>query len=47
MGPGGRYASASRIVANNVVVFPPVRRIKAGKSNGIGAGGCCKMGGPI
>ncbi len=28
MGPGSRYASASRIVANNVIVFPPVRRIK-------------------
>ena len=32
MGSGGRYASASRIVANNVVVFPPERRIKAAKS---------------
>jgi hypothetical protein len=42
MGPGGRYASASRIVANNVVVFPPFRRIKAAKSDGIGTGGCCK-----
>ncbi len=37
MGPDGRYASASRIVANNVVVFPPDRRIKAAKSNGVGA----------
>ncbi len=47
MGPDGRYASASRIVANNVVVFPPERRIKAAKSNGVGAGGFCGMGGPI
>ncbi len=47
MGSGGRYASASRIVANNVVVFPPERRIKAAKSNGGGAGGFCGMGGPI
>ena len=39
MGPDGRYASASRIVANNVVVFPPDRRIKAAKSNGGGADG--------
>jgi hypothetical protein len=44
MGPEGSYASASRIVANNVVVLP---RIKAAKSNGVGAGGFCGMGGPI
>ena len=47
MGPDGRYASAFRIVANNVVVFPPELRIKAAKSNGVGAGGLCGMGGPI
>ncbi len=32
---------------NRVVVFPPGRRIKEEKSNGLGAGGCCNMGGPI
>ena len=48
MGPGGRYASASHIEANNdVVVFPPDRRMIAGKSNGGRAGGCCRMGGPF
>ncbi len=34
MGPGGRYASASRIEANNALVFPPDRRMIARKSNG-------------
>ncbi len=47
MGPGGICDSASRIVANNVVVFPPDLRIKAAKSNGVGAGCCCRMGCPI
>jgi hypothetical protein len=46
-GPDGRYAAASRIVANNVVVFLPERRINAAKSNGVGTGGFCWMGGPI
>ncbi len=44
MGPGCRYASAPRIVANNVVLFPPERRIKAAKSNGGGAGGFASSG---
>ena len=47
MGPGGRYASASRIEANNALVFPPDRRMIARKSNGCRAGGCCRMGGPF
>ena len=43
MSPGGRCKSASRIVANNAVVFPPELRMKAAKSNGVGAGCCCRM----
>ncbi len=42
MGPGGRCASASRITDNKVVVFPPDRRIKEAKSNGLGSAGCCQ-----
>ena len=50
IGPGGKCASASRIVDNRVVIFPPDLRIKESKSNGLGAGpGCCgcKLDGPI
>ena len=38
---------SSRITDNKVVVFPPDLRIKEAKSNGVGAGGCCSMDGPI
>ena len=34
MGPGGRYASDSRIEDNNALVFPPDRRMIARKPNG-------------